>query len=369
MSDDEPFRKRALRSALWCASLACWFAPLLVYAGSFRDQPNILYGFLALTVGGLVSTLVHEIGHAATALACGWRIVTFAVRPFGWQVPSRSFAFVPRRYRKGLSGWVAAVPRASDDRAKMHWSRIIAAGPMASLILAAASFAAMLLLPGPSDSAFIDPKGLALGFMLQSLYTCVFTILPAVRPGGMSDGTQWRALRKADERYSRDKAIVWMNTLLVNKVRIRALPGWMVDEAEQAAEAREDISPYVATVRVAQVLDAETVDVARARHLIERFRVTHATPALDEWLASCDAYVAAVWENDAVRAKARLVERGGSASSALFRAAEAAVAARTGDKALMRSKLKAMWAALRLESPFRDDTYRTIDRRIRALLA
>jgi hypothetical protein len=356
------------RSALRFASVVCWFAPLLVYAGSFHDQPNILYGFLALTVGGFVSTLVHEIGHAGTALACGWRIVTFAVRPFGWQVPNRSFAFVPRRYRKGLSGWVAAVPRASDDRAKAHWSRIIAAGPAASLILAAAAFAAMLLLPGPSVSAFVDPKGLALGFMMQALYTCAFTILPAVRPGGISDGSQWRALRKPDERYSRDKAIVWMNTLLVNKVRIRALPGWIVDEAEQAAEGREDILPYVATVRVAHVLDAETVDVARARQLIDRFRATHATADLGEWLAACDAYVAAVWENDADRAKAALVERGGSASSALFRAAEAAVAARTGDKALTRSKLKSMRIALRQDSPFRDDTYRDIQRRIEALL-
>ncbi|PXA86589.1 hypothetical protein DMC47_34650 [Nostoc sp. 3335mG] len=369
MSDDELFRKKALRSAIWCASIFCWFAPLFVYAGSFRDQPHILFGFLALTIGSFVSTLVHEIGHAGMALACGWRIVTFAVRPFGWQVANRNFAFVSRRYRNGLSGWVAAVPRAPDDHAKAHWSRIIAAGPIASLILAAAALIAMQLLPGPSDGAFVDPKGLALGLMMQALYTCAFTILPAVRTGLITDGTQWRGLRKADERYSGDKAIIWINMLLLNKVRIRALPGWMVEQAEQAAEGREDIAPYIATIRVAQVLDAETVDVARARDMIERFRVTHTTPALQEWLVACDAYVAAVWENDPDRANALLVERGASASSALFRAAEAAVAARTSDQTLMRSKLKAMWAALRLESPFRDDTYRNIDRHIRTLMA
>jgi hypothetical protein len=349
------------------ASAATWVAILLVYATAFRSQPFVLYGLLCLIIGLFICTLVHEAGHALVALACDWRVVAFVVRPFGWQIPNGSFAIVPRKFRKGLGGWVVAVPRRIDSHEQERWSRILAAGPLASLLLAIMAFAAIPVLRVPSDYPGFDLERIILGLALQSLHMGVFAILPAAQPAVRSDGDQLRALRKAEGRYSLNRPIIWLHTLLAYKVRLRELPDWMLAEARNWPDSSEDAPAFLASIEIGRTLDAETVDVPRARDLIDRFRAAFGS---NEWLAACDACLAAMWEADIDRANAALAERAGSAvTMPIFVAAEAAVAARMGDKVLARSKLKTMVSMRRLESPFADQTFRDIRRQIRALLA
>jgi hypothetical protein len=53
----------------------------------------------------------------------------------------------------------------------------------------------------------------------------------------------------------------------------------------------------------------------------------------------------------------------------MFLATEAAVAARAGERALMRQKLKAMRKAIAAQSPFRNPTFRDIGGLIEGALA
>jgi hypothetical protein len=159
--------------------------------------------------------------------------------------------------------------------------------------------------------------------------------------------------------------------LATSQVRLRDRPAWMVAAAESATYPTEEIGShmtrYLATAEIGTVLDSVTVDVPLARRLIDEHRATYGD---GDWLASCDAWLAAIWEGDAERASAALARhRGKTTIPQMTLAAEAAIAARTGDASTAKARLREMDKEIRQLSPFRDETFRDIRRQVEALLA
>lgn len=365
MSDD-PKKRRSVGWALHgLASAAFHIWAFLAYASAFPEGPHLVLAFASLLAGAFVSALIHESGHALAAWACGWRVIVFAVRPFGLQIPNRDLALIRRGYRDDAGGWVTAVPRAAEYDTARRWALIVAAGPLASLMLAVAAGGFGWIEGAPlSRRTQIGLDYLGLGLALQALHGFFFSLLP-VRSAGASDGEYLWALRSRDDDANR--AIQWLETLLSSNVRLSRLPAWLVDEVRVLGAESESMASYHASLEIGRMLDSAPVDPLRARALIEAFRARFgATP----WLAACDAYLAAVWEGEAGRAREALAAGPPSPEpTPLSLAAEAAVAARAGEAALMRFRLDDMANAVKKISPFADPTFRDIRRQVEAVLA
>ena len=319
--------------------------------------------FLLLVAGQFVGCFIHELGHALAALACGRQVYLFVVRPFGFHLLNRNLAIVPEGHNDGAGGWVFSAPRRPEADTNAAWGFVTAAGPAASLLLAAWCFFAW---PASGRTAILGVTlaKVGIGLGIQALYGAIFSLLPMKVPG-YSDGDQLRALARSGDPSPFQPAL-WLKALLDQKVRLRDLPDWMVAGTEAVAPDHEGLQRWIDGVEVGRTLDAQNVDPARARALIERFRELYGT---DGWLAACDAWLAAVWEQDLDRARAALDaphERPGVPE--LTMAAEAAIAARTGDNERARVLLREMMAIVRKQSPFRNQTYEDLRRQVEALL-
>lgn len=322
------------------------------------SEGEVLLAILYLVLGLSLSTLVHESGHALAALACGWNVILFVVRPFGLQVPNRDFAFVPNELNDDAGGWVSSVPGHAAVDTNWHWAIIVMAGPIADVLLAAEAFLVW------SDGGRTGASALGFGLGLQALQGALFSFLPGERTG-RSDGDKLRAIFRGDYDLP-GRPVVWQLGLLRDNVRLSAIPDWLIAEGKAAAQSEDWIARHITQVDIGRILDSAPVDAVRARALIEDFRGRYGT---DGWLAACDAWLAAIWENQVDRAKAALKRpQNGPGVPELTIAAEAAIAARMGEADSARILLRKMTAALKEKSPFSNPTFQDIRRQVEDLL-
>jgi Peptidase family M50 len=319
---------------------------------------------LYLVLGLFFSTLVHESGHAFAAWVCGWKVILFVVRPFGFQIPNRDLAIVPSQLNEHAGGWVSSVPGGPDVDTDWRWATIIVAGPIADLLLAIAA-----LLVGSGVVPLTEGNGtvgnaLGFGLALQALYGTLFSLLPGERPGG-SDGDILRALARGDGDWP-GRPVTWQLGLLGNNVRLSAVPEWLMAQGRAAAQTQDWIARHMAGLEIGRVLDSAPVDASRARALIEDFRGRYGT---DGWLAACDAWLAATWEDRVDSAKSALdAPQNGPGVPELTMAAEAMIAARTGETERARVLLREMMATVKEKSPFRNPTFQDLRRQVEVLL-
>ena len=366
LGGDEAWTRRFGRDALYLLHLAVSAAAFVAYVTAFRHQGFLLFGMICWYCGRFVSCVVHEAGHAIAALARGWRVVVFAARPFGFQIPNRNPVILGREHHGEGAGWVATVPRSPGMDTGANWSIILAAGAVASLLLELLALQGWASFLRPFDGGEVLVSRIGLGLALQAFHHCIFAMLPAFTDKP-TDGDQLRRLDRPEGAYALDRPIKWIGTLLYSRVRLRDLPQWLVEQARTMAPISEESARYVATIGVGQALDSDPVDVERARLLIDEFRARFGS---DPWLACCDAYHAAIWEGDSARALAAFSgEQSDPPPTPLYFAAQAATAARMGNTALAIILLKEMDSALKRESPFRDDTFRDIRRQVEAVIA
>jgi hypothetical protein len=346
--------------AITIPSFAVQAAAFLAYGEAAPERGAMLIAIACLFFGQGACAFVHECGHAFAAVACRWRVILFVVQPIGINLPNRDLALIPKGHNDGAGGWVTMVPRAPGAGTARRWAIILAAGPIASFLLVAF---ALLVWPGIAPAPRHD-VGFGLGLGLQALYGGLFSLLPGRDPG-TSDGDKLRGLAR-DDSDARMRSFIWLSALLGSNVRLRAVPEWMIAEARAAAVGRENLVLYLATIEIGRTLDQARPDVARARSLVDAYRAQYGA---DGWIAACDAWLAAMWEGNPDRAKAALAAPATQPGvPELTFAAEAAIAARTGDAALARSKLEAMEAAVKRASPFRNPTFEDIGRQIGSLL-
>lgn len=338
----------------------------LVYLNAFRDQPQVVYAGICWLVGRFTSTLAHECGHAAAASYCNWRVLTFVVRPFGLQVPNRNLVYFKPKFSTTNVGWITTIPNNLAHGTRSNWALILVAGPAASLLLALVAFGGWATYLRDFDTGSVSVSRIGLGLSFQALYGCVFSILPNSFSDTPSDGTRLRSLHASHTSFERDQPIVWLATLAINKVRLRDRPDWLIDAARNVPGVTAEAAKFLDSHEIGVVLDAKYVDAKRARTLIDQYRAKHGA---NPWLNACDAYLCAVWEADAQRATATIVlPPSPDEVTPMFLAAEAAVAARSGQTKTTMSKLREMEKALRAASPFHDPTFTDIRSQIKAVL-
>ena len=354
----------ALNGAL---ALFAWGAAAFAFTSAFHDRGLILYGLVCLLAAAFIANFVHESGHALAALACRWRVIVFVVRPFGLHLPNRNLVLVPRRYGRGAGGWVASVPGGPGTDTKLASIIRVAGGPAASFLLMGVALLVALSLPAPARASRVELSNLWFGLAVLAGYGGIASLIFYGDKDNPSDGDQLRNLFRGDLGDAAHRSMFWIDASTKNKVRLRDVPDWLMAEAQQGAARIEGGKQFVAQVEIGRILDAPPVEAARARGLIDAFRLRFGA---SDWLAACDAWLAVMWEGDHARAQAVLSEIGSpSQVPALTFAVEAALAAWIGDAGTMRVKLAEMRKALKAESPFRDDTFREIGAQVEALLA
>jgi len=356
--------RAALRVASVCVSL--W--ALFCYLAAFGPANGPLQGLACWAIGLWISTLIHESGHAVAVRACGWRVLVFVVRPFGLQMPNRNLFVARRSQRPGAGGWVSMVPRSRAAGTRARLAIIVAAGPLASLLVAVVAMGGAPLWLAASDRHDLHVSLIVFAFGVQALHGGLFSLLPHMRAVGNSDGDILRLLRRADGRWDDLRPLAWLRGLLENNVRPRDLPHWMLDAAREVPLPPDWLAQYMATMEIGILLDSVPVDAALARCRIDEYRKHYGS---SEWLDSCDAYLTAMWEADADRARDALWKGAVTINDMrpLALAAKAAVAARAGEVSVARKLLADMRSALKAKSPLRDATFNDIGRQIEALLA
>ena len=356
-----------VRGACYAAIVLACFA----YGFAFSSLAQIPIAIGCVFVGFFVSALVHELGHAGVAMACGWRVIVFAVRPFAFHILNRNLVYLGRQTEPGAGGWVTAMPASPAKDTFRRRCLFSLGGPLASLLLGCAAVISGVTLMTDDNQHEPITGYLFYGLGLQALAACLLSLLPSDE-GNLSDGDHLRMLKKSRDSYEHLSALTLLVGLLANKVRLRDLPEWMLDEARKKtsgldAEASASVTRYLETLDVGRALDAQRVDAVLARQLIDEFRAIHGG---SEWLDACDAYLSAVWEVDGERARTLLPQGQGLPGLRPLRsAAEAAVAARLGETVAAREHLRAMEDALRAQPPFRDMTFKDIALQIKAVMS
>ncbi|HTX77167.1 MAG TPA: M50 family metallopeptidase [Terracidiphilus sp.] len=139
--------------------------------------------FLAL----LISTAIHEAGHALSGLALGMKLRMFLVGPFQWHVRDGRWAFAFNLKKTFSAGGATACVPARTDWSPADDICMIAAGPAASLT--GGIFGAALLF-GCKD-AWYAPAWHFLACMTAISFTAAVVNLIPLRPDAMySDGAQ-----------------------------------------------------------------------------------------------------------------------------------------------------------------------------------
>jgi hypothetical protein len=284
----------SLRTLIWLGFVFCAFC---LYGSAFVAVRSLVPAALCTVAGGFLITLLHEAGHAVVAMLCGWRVLVFAVRPFGLHIPTRAFVSLPRDYGLRGHGFIVFVPRALRNGTRRRWMATVASGPGACLIFTAAALALYPWARGFDTQEFLSSH-FVLALAVQALSSAIVSLTPL----GNSDGAQlWKAAR-ASAWTAHDRLGIWLGTMLTYRVRLRDLPQWMLAEI-RTAELDDDSAKYMEGIEIGILLDSDSPDYRAVRPLIDQYRARHGDGA---WLDSCDAFVLAVAERNSDAAQARL---------------------------------------------------------------
>lgn len=341
-------------------SLAATLWSFMLYGLALGPMPTPLPAILCIVAGWLLVTFVHEVGHAAAALVCGWRVLVFAVRPIGLHLPTRTLAWLP--HNREYAGYVASVPRRRKAGTPRRWIGIVAGGPAACVLLSGFALILRETWLRELNAPNLIASNFGLGLAIQATASAIVSLLPF----GKSDRALILAAMRRDAEWSMHRPCSWQNTMLAFNVRLRDLPEWLVEAQRAVPHPSEDGERYADGIEIGRLLDYEPPNFAEARARIDAYRARYGGGA---WLDSCDVYLAAIGEKDVERAAAMLWQGAADGSEPMLRAADAAVAAARHDAVGMRKQLKAMRAAVRKQSPYRNATFRDIERRIRASCA
>jgi hypothetical protein len=364
--DDGPTLDKRHRQ-IWAYAIAFRILQCLIFLSAFRYGGGPALAFLCLIISSLISTLLHEAGHAIAAWAVGWRVVVFAVWPVSVRLTSWSIGFEKPGSGTDYLGWVKTIPAGPDKDTCRNWYTILAAGPATSLSIAlAAFFFAFVWLP-KWDTPNISVSTIGFGFAVGCVASFLFNVLPSARSHHETDGDQIRAMADPAYDYHKGRALIWLGTLVSANVRPRERSSWLLDAARLDHADNQEIAKLLDATKLARLLDSFEIDRNAARESIEAYRQKYGT---DDWLTAIDAYVTACYDREPGAADAILAGwPRPETPTPMFVAAEAAVAAANGRQEEAKDRLRAMMKLVRAQSTFRDDTFRDISRQIGKLVA
>jgi len=197
---------------------------------AFEDRlPSFGIVLPIYTLGLLVSTLVHELGHLVAALLAGFEVVTFAVWPVIIQRAGAKWKLdIWRPGRFSIGGFVSAFPVGTHALVKrMLW--ITAGGPVASWSLAI--FAGAFAIYGTQHSrVWVSTVLTALVFW--SFLMGVASLRTYTGTQSLSDGSRFRLLRRGGRPAERFVSIV---VLIASSMRGQRPRDWDPDIVHRLA--------------------------------------------------------------------------------------------------------------------------------------
>lgn len=332
-------------------------------------------------LGRFLSTLIHEIGHAIGALLVGWRIVVITVWPFAFHAPSFSIVASSRVNTHDGGGFVSAVPPSPASDTTHRYVVFVLLGPLASL--AATLWLAFTAFGPPQLTHTLSDYGtpLPIGFRSPELARTMFcfliamallnldvflrTAIPVSASAQRANDARLILNALRTRRHARYGVAGWIGEMVRFKTRFRNIPDWMYAHA-RGAEPIEGVDASMHDgIDVSRALDARNVDAVHARARIEHYRANHES---NDWLITCDAWLAVIHEDNLPHAEAMLASlKGQSNNTALLAATRAAVAARHGRTSEVEKELALMEAELKKQSPFPNPTFRDIRKTVEKL--
>lgn len=246
--------------AEWFAALGCLGGVIAIAAWQGYGL-GAAFALIGLFVGGFLSIVIHELGHALCGWAAGWRIWIISAAPVSWRLGHGP------RFSTRLSGDVGGFVLGSppSDAHDNRWRSILfsAGGPLASLIAGPAFIYWLTTFPPGSwdtpHNAGLLGAALALGF--HSAYAAAFTIWPwKTRSGAPNDMLMILAALFAPRPDKRERALIWAEALFEYGVEPSAWPRWVRDAVETSA-----LTPKTQALSFALAIEAG--DINRAREI------------------------------------------------------------------------------------------------------
>ena len=185
------------------------------------------WDLLVLPLIWLFVIMVHEGGHLLGGMARGMRFLLLIVGPFGWvragdRIEFRWF------FNLGTLGGVAAALPNPERPLKPQLQRLVAGGPLASLLLAVLCVGVFMLTEG---------RVAAYAVMTAALSATIFmvTSVPMRAGGFMSDGMQFLSLTRDPGMVERRARLVGLMGLSLAGNRPRDLDPAVLAQAQQLA--------------------------------------------------------------------------------------------------------------------------------------
>lgn len=226
-SATSPWKKASGFLLLMTGAGVCGYfvAKFFKNAPMVRAAMDALTGWdlLALPLLWLLAVGLHEAGHLAGGISRGMRFLLFIVGPFGWIRSGDDIRF--RWYfNLGTLGGVAAALPAPDRPLKPQLLRLVAGGPLTSLVLGVVALLAFPQLEG---------RWAAYALILGALSLMIFLVTAApMRAGGfMSDGLQFLQLHRNPSLVERRMHLTTLMGVSLSGVRPREIAPALLDQA------------------------------------------------------------------------------------------------------------------------------------------
>lgn len=178
---------------------------------------------LVLPVLILLVLAVHEMGHLLGGFSHGMRFLLLIVGPFQWTRAQDGVAFRWNRHLGLMGGLAAATPDQAQPLVP-QLRRLIAGGPIASLLLGVLGLLGGLWIDGRPGAYLV-----IVGFM--SLMIFVVTALPLHAGGFMSDGMQFIELRRGGTSVTERQILLRLMGVSLGGIRPRDWDTALVQEA------------------------------------------------------------------------------------------------------------------------------------------
>ncbi len=275
-----------------------------------------------------IAVLIHELGHLAAGCLVGFQPMLLIVGPMkirrtlrGWQM---------ERMRPAIAGGIAGALPKRLEALERRVCVLIAGGPAANVLTAAAAIAA---------STFTEPSsiiGAALGVLVVVSVICALVALvPAGAWGFFTDGARIQQLLAGGAAGERWAALFALSAASTDGARPRDYPPALVSKLDAASDETLD-EATARLYRYAVALDTDNVESAR-EHLRRALAIRDHVPVMKRpTLHLAAAFFVAWYDRDATAAEQHLA----LANDALLNraagiATRAAIAAVKGDLAAM----------------------------------
>lgn len=189
-----------------------WFAP----QNTGEKIGLVALGFFAVWF----SIAIHELGHLGAGLAQGFRMALYTAGVLGVRGKERGVRFFFNRQVSLMGGVAATFPEhlESGPELRRKFVRIVAAGPLSSLLLSAVALLALyFILQRPADTPSLAARFSVFFLLITGLVSGVIflaTMIPSSGGGFMSDGARLLSLLNGGEKSRYEEATLSIMALL-----------------------------------------------------------------------------------------------------------------------------------------------------------